>query len=261
MQIVSGVFTGDMHGNTYIHEDGSIEPPTAPIQRNGELYTITDDFHGHHLRVERSNVIVDGNGFTLYQNIILHHVFNVTIKNFHINNPEGSGIDLDHSMNNTITNNTIWGCGTIDDSMGPWGAAIFIHGEDSNLVYWNAIRNNLIGVIVYGSPNTVFFDNIFSENQFDVSDFGGLGFGLVPTIALFDNGERGNYWDNYSGNDIDKDGIGDSPHILDENNQDNYPLISPTDIPEFPSWTILPLLIVATLVGVTIRNKIKKKGL
>lgn len=32
-------------------------------------------------------------------------------------------------------------------------------------------------------------------------------------------------------------------------------------IPEFPSWAILPLLIVATLVGVTIRNKIRKKGL
>ena len=34
-----------------------------------------------------------------------------------------------------------------------------------------------------------------------------------------------------------------------------------TTIPEFPSWAILPLLIVVTLVGVLIRNKIKKKGL
>jgi hypothetical protein len=32
-----------------------------------------------------------------------------------------------------------------------------------------------------------------------------------------------------------------------------------TTIPEFPSLTILPLLIVATLVGVIIRNKIKKR--
>ena len=30
-------------------------------------------------------------------------------------------------------------------------------------------------------------------------------------------------------------------------------------IPEFPSWAILPLLIVVTLVGVLIRNKIKKR--
>ncbi len=32
-------------------------------------------------------------------------------------------------------------------------------------------------------------------------------------------------------------------------------------IPEFPSWAILPLLVVATLVGVIIRNKIRKNGL
>ena len=32
-------------------------------------------------------------------------------------------------------------------------------------------------------------------------------------------------------------------------------------IPEFPSWTILPLLIVVTLLGVIIRNKIRKNGL
>ncbi len=34
-----------------------------------------------------------------------------------------------------------------------------------------------------------------------------------------------------------------------------------TTIPEFPSWTILPLLIAATLVGVIVRNKIRKNGL
>ncbi|MBN1784464.1 MAG: hypothetical protein JW815_01850 [Candidatus Bathyarchaeota archaeon] len=35
---------------------------------------------------------------------------------------------------------------------------------------------------------------------------------------------------------------------------------TPADfIPEFPSWTILPLLIAATLVGVIIRNKIRKR--
>jgi hypothetical protein len=31
-------------------------------------------------------------------------------------------------------------------------------------------------------------------------------------------------------------------------------------VPEFPSWTILPLLSVATLIGVTVRNKTGKKG-
>lgn len=45
-------------------------------------------------------------------------------------------------------------------------------------------------------------------------------------------------------------------------NTDKYTIIieqNINSIPEFPSWTLLPLLIVATLVGVTIRNKIKKR--
>ena len=37
-------------------------------------------------------------------------------------------------------------------------------------------------------------------------------------------------------------------------------IIGTEAIPEFPSWTIMPLLIVGTLVGVSIRNKIRKKG-
>lgn len=32
-------------------------------------------------------------------------------------------------------------------------------------------------------------------------------------------------------------------------------------IPEFPSWTIISVIVVGTLVGVTIKNKIRKKGL
>jgi len=46
--------------------------------------------------------------------------------------------------------------------------------------------------------------------------------------------------------------------------RDFYVWIIKTDIdgiPEFPSWTILPLLIVVTLVGVIIRNKIRKNEL
>lgn len=224
---VNSVYTGGANGNTYIKEDGSIQPSIAPIQKDGDVYTITDDFHGVHLIVERSNIVVNGNGFTLYtQNILLKHVKNVTIKNFKITN-FGSGVDLDQSANNTITNNTIWGCGSIDKDMGPLGGAIFIHGEHSNLVYGNIIRDNKIGIIVYGSPNTIFYNNTFLRNQFDVSDFGGLGFGSVSSIALFDNGEQGNYWDEYDGEDKNGDGIGDKAHIIDENNQDNYPLIEP----------------------------------
>jgi hypothetical protein len=52
--------------------------------------------------VRRSNTIFDGNGHTLYQNIVLRYVTNVTVKNTLITPPDGTGIELDHSSNNTI---------------------------------------------------------------------------------------------------------------------------------------------------------------
>ncbi len=64
----------------------------------------------------------------------------------------------------------------------------------------------------------------------------------------------GNYWNDYNGTDNDDNGIGDTPYIIDEDNQDIYPLMEPVTIPEFPSWIILPLLMTATL-GIIICKK------
>ena len=72
-------------------------------------------------------------------------------------------------------------------------------------------------------------------------------------------------------------GIGgrDGINYVHDNAGSFYMTISPTflrsytiiveqnieSIPEFPSWTILPLLVVATLFGVIVRNKIRKRHL
>jgi hypothetical protein len=57
-------------GIIYIRADGSIDPPTAPIQRNRDVYTltgnITSDADG--IVVERSNIIIDANGYKLQGN-------------------------------------------------------------------------------------------------------------------------------------------------------------------------------------------------
>jgi hypothetical protein len=41
----------------------------------------------------------------------------------------------------------------------------------------------------------------------------------------WNNSLEGNYWSNYKGKDENQDGIGDTPYLIDVNNQDNYPLM------------------------------------
>ena len=55
-------------GTVYIRADGSIDPPDAPIITYDNItYTLTDDIvsDADGIVVERDNIIVDGNGYTL----------------------------------------------------------------------------------------------------------------------------------------------------------------------------------------------------
>jgi len=68
---------------------------------------------------------------------------------------------------------------------------------NNNVFYHNNIITNTIQIVSFNSPNT------------------------------WDNGSKGNYWSDYNGTDGNGDSIGDTPYVIDENNQDNYPLMSP----------------------------------
>jgi nitrous oxidase accessory protein len=80
-----------------------------------------------------------------------------------------------------------------------------IHIEGSNRIAYNnnTFRNNGWAVKVLGACYTnAFRGNSFLYNSFDVS----------YNSKLNDNVFEGNYWSNYTGYDLDKDGYGDVPY-------------------------------------------------
>jgi hypothetical protein len=70
-------------GTIYIRADGSIDPPTAPIQRNGDIYTLTGNIYDY-IVVQRNNIVVDGAGYTVQGTGLTIGTDNVTIKNVEI---------------------------------------------------------------------------------------------------------------------------------------------------------------------------------
>jgi len=76
------------------------------------------------------------------------------------------------------------------------------------------------------SNNNIIYHNSFKDNIKQVYSH--------SSTNVWDNGCQGNYWSDYNGTDSNGDGIGDTPYIIDANNQDNYPLMNlywnPSDV-------------------------------
>lgn len=82
---------------------------------------------------------------------------------------------------------------------------IGIYSENSTRVDVdsNSFRNNGWGVKVMANSN----DNVFTRNNFT-----GNSFDVTTNSQQNPNTFRGNYWDKYSGYDLNRDGVGDVPY-------------------------------------------------
>jgi len=101
---------------------------------------------------------------------------------------------------------------------------IRLGNSSSNIISANNIINNWEeGISLRDSSNNKFYHNNFVNNAPNVH---------IDTLGYansWDDGypSGGNYWDDYTGIDANGDSIGDTPYIIDGNNQDNYPLMQP----------------------------------
>ncbi len=145
------------------------------------------------------------------------------------NNATGNanGIMLVHSSDNIVSGNSI-----TNDREG-----VGFDHSDNNTLSGNNITDiwDSYGILLYTSfGNSIFHNNLVNNSQHAES---------YQSLNGFDRGypAGGNYWSDYSGTDVfsgryqnetGSDGIGDTPHSIDLENTDRYPLMNP--------WVRLP---------------------
>jgi len=222
-----------------INSDGSVTPETGYISRSGNVYTLTSDIiEEYSIDVLCSNIVFDGAGHTInvtknYDACLeLIEVTNVTVKNVEVFSRYIS-IDLascSHCLVTGVkTGENVRLIGTFN-TLSESNAMVSMWEGSNNLIK----RNNITGIFIGSSYNTFSQNNILFEYIPDVHS------SWREHANFWDNGSVGNYWSDYLTKypnvlEIGISGIGDTPYVIDANNVDGFPLMTPFEAPPEPT--------------------------
>ena len=164
------------------------------------------------------------------EGILLSYSSNNNIAYNNIANNKYRGVLVGLSSENNIAYNNI-----TDNKM--HGIAISSDGKgtiENNFIHHNSLINNTCGVHLGDTSGNKCYQNNFINNTKQASIH--ISIGSVSYGNVWDNGypSGGNYWSDYNDTDLlsgpyqnvtGSDGIGDAAYVIDENNQDTYPLM------------------------------------
>ena len=206
-------------GNTITNNYHGIELSGPSNYNSVSGNTITNSYYGIELSGS-SNNSMSGNTITNnYYGIALWYSSNHNSMTGNNITSNDYGIVLWYSSNhNSVSGNTI--------TNSYYGIALW--ESSNNSVSGNTIANNADGIWLGYSSNNRFWHNNFIDNARQVHIH------YYPSTNVWDEGypSGGNYWSDYEdrypdAGEIDDSGIWDTPYEIDEDNQDNYPLMEP----------------------------------
>ncbi|MFQ6056203.1 MAG: NosD domain-containing protein, partial [Methanosarcinales archaeon] len=121
--------------------------------------------------------------------------------------------------------------------------------SDNNVIKNNNASNNYYGYgisLLYSSNNKIYLNNFINNTDSFYSYNSTNLWNSTSKITYTYNGTRntnylGNYWNDYTGTDLNGDGIGDTAYSID-GDKDNYPLMEPYENYITPTPSEQPIL-------------------
>jgi hypothetical protein len=268
-----------------IQPDGTIYPNTAPINQNGNTYTLTDNIYAA-IKILKSNITLDGAGYKLTGSFTGNSTDIWVVGQGPYNDPLNT-----YTIGVDIGNSSVGGVTVQNLKVENFSIGMYIWTQN-NTVKGNAVSNNIVGLLISGSnatmtnnyisdnieglffgfnspgtfpPDMVVYQNAFIRNGVQLGGCQCKNFNLSEAPHDWDNGKVGNYWSDYNGSDLNHDGTGDSPYVIDVLDKDRFPIMQntvtlPAQPTKFPvEAVVLGILVAFVLVAVAFAVKQRRK--
>ncbi|VVB91260.1 Cell surface glycoprotein [uncultured archaeon] len=212
-----GIMLDNSNNNTLTNNNASLNNLAGIMLGNSSSYNIltnnSANFNGN------IGIIIASfsSNNTLHSNIVDSNNYGIRMSSF--------------SNNNTLIEN-------IANSNHYYGIDVNLSSNDNSLIGNKILNNSKYGIYVNLSSNNTIYNNIFNNtNNFYNEDSGYNSWNTIKTSGANIIGGPylgGNFWADPNGTgfsqtctDTDRDGICDSPYVLDANNTDHLPLAAP----------------------------------